>query len=499
MFSGPMALLARSLRIDARSRSTHLIRLALIGFAYFNFCMASASAELFSAPGLRYFSSLAHLDIFFISLFGIGYFSTTITEEKEEDTLGLLLMAGISPIGILAGKMGARFCQAASLLLIQIPLMLLCVTLGGITPEQIWAATISLLAFLSFVAGIGLFSSTIAKNSRQAAALVFLGLISYFSLIPFIWEVLFTDNTSEPPQLPTDHLTVFYRISRVLRSGFHESVWSAQVFFDFGVGFLFCVLSWLLFGVTSRAPSSESHSRGLVSRRRGRFRFPAGPVWDNPFAWKDFYFVSGGFGMVIVRVLFYLLAGFAITYPFSTSRGAGLYVWLGLCTFIWPLDLAINWARSMEQEVRLQTLASLVMLPQDTNKIIYSKLAGAALGSAPGLCLILLLSLMSLPQVFPSAEHVPEFILAIFVYGMFMMLAPAYAVTLALYLKWGSVAATVGLMMATYIVLMACAGMMAMSSVPPFGFIFAIGLGITLIHLFCHVQMLQRFRELAEK
>ena len=506
MFGGPLALLARSLRIDARSRSTHLIRLALIALAYFNFVTTASSARYISAPGLSFFSSLAYLDIFFIALFGVGYFSTAITEEKEENTLGLMLMAGISPIGILTGKTGARFFQAASLLLIQFPLMLLCVTLGGITTNQIWAATISLLSFLIFVAGFGLFSSTVSKNSRSAGFFVFLGLICYFTLIPLAWESWVTPSSNLSSNwYASDHLSVVYRVNQILQSSFSGSASCIQVYFDAGAGLIFCLLSWLLFGASANDLSSESESRGIVGRRRGFLRFPPGSIWDNPFAWKDFYFVSGGVPMILIRTLFYVGTGIAIGLMFTSSSHGNdlrpvLYAYLFICTLLWPLDLAINVSRSMEQEVRLQTLSSLVMLPHDLNVIVYSKLAGAAIGSLPGLCVIGLLSFASI--LTSSDLPGPDFGIALFTmidYALFLLLVPTYAATLGLYLRWGSVAATIALVLITYIVLLTCGGMMGASNAPPFFILFVMACGVLPLHAFCHQQLLHRFRELAEK
>jgi len=50
--------------------------------------------EQFGAPGLRFFYGISYLNLAFLTLLGISFFSTSISEEKEEDTLGLMLMAG---------------------------------------------------------------------------------------------------------------------------------------------------------------------------------------------------------------------------------------------------------------------------------------------------------------------------------------------------------------------------------------------------------------------
>ena len=100
---------------------------------------------------------IVYLDVTFMTLLGIGFFSTAITEEKEEDTLGLMLMAGISPLGILAGKTGGRLWQALLLVIVQYPFMLLAVTMGGVSGAQVWAVTVALLAYMVLLAGFGLF------------------------------------------------------------------------------------------------------------------------------------------------------------------------------------------------------------------------------------------------------------------------------------------------------------------------------------------------------
>jgi len=51
---------------------------------------------------------VTYLNFCFITLGGVGYFATAITEEKEELTLGLLKMADIGPLTLLLGKYRCR-------------------------------------------------------------------------------------------------------------------------------------------------------------------------------------------------------------------------------------------------------------------------------------------------------------------------------------------------------------------------------------------------------
>ena len=184
MFTGVLALLERSLRVDARGWATHLARLGLMGAIYLAVVQVQATAFVFGAPGLRFFESIVYLNLTFMTLLGLGYFSTAITEEKEEETLGLMQMAGINPLGILLGKLGGRLLQALLLIVVQYPFTLLSITLGGVADAQVRAAYVGLSAYLLWLAGWGVLCSTVSRNSRAATRLMVVGLIAYW-LLPY--------------------------------------------------------------------------------------------------------------------------------------------------------------------------------------------------------------------------------------------------------------------------------------------------------------------------
>ena len=106
---------------------------------------------------------------------GFGFFATAITEEKEEGTLGLLKMAGISRAGILLGKSTSRLVSAMLLLFAQFPFTLLAITLGGVTFQQILAAYSALLAYMILVANLAMFFSVSSKRSSTASLLSAIG------------------------------------------------------------------------------------------------------------------------------------------------------------------------------------------------------------------------------------------------------------------------------------------------------------------------------------
>ena len=515
MFHGALALLGRSLRIDARSWSTHFARLGLVIGIYCALCLTVATEDRFGAPGLRFFTGIAYLDVAFITLVGLGYFSNSITEEKEEDTLGLMLMAGISPLGILAGKSGSRLWQALLLVAVQYPLMTLAVTMGGVSGRQIAAVTVALLAFIGLLAGYGLLCSTLASNSRRASGWMFAGLIAYY-VVPMIarslvsYQKLCIPNDCNPfPEWIWNCLegmgdsSILSRLDEVLTTGFAGPPWSLQFFCNLMGGVTCAGFSWLLFGFATRSPATESMTRDFVARDRSFFRFPAGRPKGNPFIWKDFHFVSGGFGTILIRVAFYgTIAGaawlidFAMDFPFYNEYMTMTLLWMSLYIAI---DAAMILSRSMHDEVRGQTLASLMMLPHSSTAMIYSKFAGAMLGWIPGPLIELLFTLSTrtgrrdfwgLTYELPAA--------GVMVFLLFALI-PHFAAILALYVRWGAVPISVGLTIVAYLSIVMLNLLLLNSSGPPDGIFFLFGFVYLCLCVGCHLGLVLRVQALGAR
>src|SRR5439155_21710329 len=117
------------------------------------------SMRWLGAPGLRFFQAVVQINFFFITLAGVGYFASAITEEKEEMTLGLLRMTSLNPLSILLGKSTSRVFGAVLLLLAQFPFTLLAVSLGGVSVAQVMAVYCTLGAYVFLLSNVALFCS----------------------------------------------------------------------------------------------------------------------------------------------------------------------------------------------------------------------------------------------------------------------------------------------------------------------------------------------------
>lgn len=221
MIGSTLALLGRSLREDARLLRSHAARLLFLGLIYFSLKEAQAYGSAWGAPGLNFFESMSWWNFIFILLIGVSFFATAITEEKEEMTLGLMRMAGISPVALLLGKSTSRLFRALLLLAVQFPFAVLAITLGGVTLHQVLATYVALAAFLILTANVALFCSVCTKHSRTASWMTFLLLVVSLigpALTYSFFEPLFFPDSD--PTASTVIGTIFYpaRTARAKRN-----------------------------------------------------------------------------------------------------------------------------------------------------------------------------------------------------------------------------------------------------------------------------------------
>jgi len=373
-----------------------------------------------------------------------------------------MLMAGISPLGILIGKLGGRLIQALLLIVVQYPFTLLAITMGGVSQSQVNAAYVGLTSYMLMLAGGGLLCSTLAPRSRTAGtwmvvALFVYGLVPYFCLEFFRW-VRFS-----PTQLGTwwigqsliavKDACIFLRLGDIITTGFGESPWSWQAVSNLGFGLVCFALSWRCFGYATHEPATEAISRGALSRsKKGLARsFSPGRAWSNPFAWKDFHFVAGGLSLRLLRIGFYI-GLFFVTSFLAMVWGAdrwdevlGVYQFFVLFALSW--ETALLTARSVHDEVSGKTIASLVMLPRTTAEVLYSKMFGTLIGAYPGFICFVVANLIGIKNTAEFFRDAP----AVFFLSHFV-LVPHLAAIYALWLRWGAVPLAIGSMIGSLFV-----------------------------------------------
>ena len=135
-----LALLVRALRTESRDIKSHLFRFGLAALIVMILMTGLNALDYETAPGRTMFKSMIVANWVVVTLAAGTFFSIAISEETEQQTLGLLRMANVSPLALLLGKWLPRLIAAVVLILIQFPFTWLTVTLGGVNWQQIWAS-----------------------------------------------------------------------------------------------------------------------------------------------------------------------------------------------------------------------------------------------------------------------------------------------------------------------------------------------------------------------
>ncbi len=408
--------LARTLRVDSRAASTYALRGALVFAVFLGLIVGHQAVGQLGAPGRWFFSTTAYITFFFITGVVLSYFAAVIAEEKDQRTLSLLLLTGMSPVSILLGKSTSRLLAALFLLALQIPFAILAIPLGGISLDQILATYCTLAAHFFFLTSVALWCSVVASTTRAATTLTGVLLLLFFlgpilgltvaqSLVSDLgqghWIVTGIRNVCERWRAAS----AFNHLREILTVGYQGGVAGYQVISNLVGGVVFFGLAWACFGPANREernPGGGAPARaGVMRRRRGH-----APVWRFPLAWKDFYFLVGGPWMWFVQLF---LVAFAVGVSvltmelISTSwsepmKWAGRFL-LGVAGPLFALELAFVAGRTFREEIRWRTLPALAMLPMSTPQIAYQKAAGSLLGALPPVACFFLGGLLA-PEMF---------------------------------------------------------------------------------------------------
>lgn len=439
-FNAPnMALFNRTLTMDNRHWQGYAFRLALmvvIIFILFSFGLQSTFTAQVTAAGRKFFQSLANADLFFISIFGITLFSSTITEEKEIDSLNLLLMTGIGPFSMVTSKSSSKMLIAMMLIISQFPFTLLAITMGGINLNQIVSVYVTLLCYTTLVANIALFFSVISRKSAQAATLTFIVLILINSFGAF-WEY-------------TQFLCPFVRTNNILSTGFSSTpLDSPQVWGSLVIAVMFFTLSVSLFNYFSRQSSMPSPIRLPGTTKKTKFRlFKIGRVWQEPIIWKEYHFCTGGtFGIVLFSSLALIILGLIILFPVYYKSGklpsrevlGGSCVGIALA-FIFIEGVFLS-SSLFSKEIWEKTHSSLMLLPLSIRQIAYRKIAGGMIMMIPNVILLIIGLLILGDNLVPDSVEDFFYFMATCFYSIVSVLFYYHLVTFfSLFVKYGAFA-----------------------------------------------------------
>jgi ABC-type transport system involved in multi-copper enzyme maturation permease subunit len=177
-----LPLLAKELTEQSARLRTYVIRsvyaLLLFGFSLLLFWGSTYSRSAnpldVLGQGRELFLQLMVLQMAGILLFAPALTCGSITQEKEKNTFGLLLLTRLGPWTILFEKYLGRVFVMGTFLLISLPLFGFCYSLGGLDQRDVWAGFYSLAVTVLQISALGLFCSSFFRTTVAALIATYL-------------------------------------------------------------------------------------------------------------------------------------------------------------------------------------------------------------------------------------------------------------------------------------------------------------------------------------
>lgn len=182
VFENPV--LQRELLVNLRMARAFVLLLlyqaALALVVYFAWPRDIDRLDLSSRPeAAKVLSNLFFLGQYILaSLMAPSFAAGTITGEKERKTYEMLLASPLRPAAIVLGKMVASLAHLAVLIFASLPIIMLCLPLGGVSIYEVFAAYLALIVSVITFGAISVACSS--YFNRTAASLV----VSYLLILP---------------------------------------------------------------------------------------------------------------------------------------------------------------------------------------------------------------------------------------------------------------------------------------------------------------------------
>jgi ABC-type transport system involved in cytochrome c biogenesis permease component len=177
---------ARELRVGARQNRLYwgrfavaMIALAISAWVWNYSHQYSPSAKMAESI----FSAVSFFAMAYACLVGLGGTADSISEEKRDGTMGLLFLTNLRGYDVVTGKLFASSLSSFYGLLSILPILAIPLLLGGLTQAEFWRMALVLVNAMMLSLSVGLFISSISRESRAAQG----GALGLFLLIGAGW------------------------------------------------------------------------------------------------------------------------------------------------------------------------------------------------------------------------------------------------------------------------------------------------------------------------
>ncbi len=136
------------------------------------------------------------VDLFFLgqyviaSLMAPSFAAGAITGEKERMTYEMLLASPLRPGAIVAGKMIASLTHLGMLIVASLPIIVLCLPLGGVSVYEVFAAYLGLIVSVVLFGAIGIACSSYFQRTKASLVVSYLIILPLVMLGVWSWQAL---------------------------------------------------------------------------------------------------------------------------------------------------------------------------------------------------------------------------------------------------------------------------------------------------------------------
>jgi len=380
------AVILRELKESARRKRTFWIRFLFGALLAAPVVITYPFMDVAQGGGGGLFEFFAFWQFALVLMLAPAAAVSSVGDERDSGTLGLILLTRLKPFGIVAGKLAVQFGGIMALLLSGLPILFFVTMLGGVSLQQILQCFMVIGAAALGVSALGLAVATHYERTYRAAVATYLILFLLIFGVPLLCQIL-----ESLVEMPGWALTLLYSISpgylvwQIVAGSLHwaltlsylgaAALASAGLVFIAGRGLTRVVLP----GVR-RASTVRRRSEQTKVRRRGE-------VKGNPVVWRE------ARAPVPVRLL--LLIGIAVVVvALASGEGMVLFVGYVLSSVCWPflyLFVAIRGSLLFSLEKEGGSLPLLLATPLADRDIINGKLLVLAREYGPIALMLVLL------------------------------------------------------------------------------------------------------------
>lgn len=184
-----LPVITRELQVQARQPATHRMRWIGAAVVIGIWMLLMVVGDNASPPqrAKATFIAISIVCLGFVMLAGVFQTADCLSEERREGTLGLLFLTDLRGYDVVFGKLASTSLHSFYSFLAIVPVLALPLLMGGMTLGEFWRVTLVLVVTLYLSLSVGMFISSLCRDTRAAMVGTFFVMLVLAGLLPVFW------------------------------------------------------------------------------------------------------------------------------------------------------------------------------------------------------------------------------------------------------------------------------------------------------------------------